>query len=154
VRGVTNWLDAGALADAETSISRFLAEFQRDNASVEAIDRGEPGDPEPRWYIRLRGEAKDVTTIWLTLGQRTLRYETYVLPSPPKRAAEIYEFVLRRNDAILGAHLSIGLEDALFLRGELPFTSIDDDELDRLIGTLFVTVERYFPTLARMAFRD
>lgn len=151
---MTNWLGVDALGEAEASISRFLADFRQQNPAVEAIDRGEPGDPEPRWYIRLRGEAKDVTTIWLTLGQRTLRYETYVLPSPPKRAAEIYEFVLRRNNTLVGAHFSIGIEDALFLRGELPVGAIDDDELDRLIGTVFVTVERYFPTLAQMAFRD
>lgn len=151
---MTNWLGVDALGETEAAISSFLAGFQRENPSVQAIDRGEPGDPEPRWYVRLRGEAKDITTIWLTLGQRTLRYETYVLPSPPKRAAEIYEFVLRRNNTIVGAHFSIGDEDALFLRGELAVEAIDNDELDRVIGTLFVTVERYFPTLAQMAFRD
>ena len=32
-----------------------------------------------RWYARLEGEERDVTTIWLTLGQRTLKYETYFL---------------------------------------------------------------------------
>lgn len=149
---MTNWLTADGLLATELSISAFLARFLAENPSVEAVDRGEPGDPEPRWFVRLRGEAKDFTTVWLTLGQRTLRYETYVLPSPPKRAAEIYEFALRRNNALIGVHFSIGVEDALFLRGELPVEAIDDDELDRLLGTIFATVERYFPTLLQMAF--
>ena len=35
-----------------------------------------------RWYIRLDAESRDVTTVWLTLRQRTLKYETYFLPEP------------------------------------------------------------------------
>ena len=57
--------------------------------------------------------------MWLTLGQRTLRYETYVMPAPEENAAELYEHLLRRNERLVGAHFSIGIEDAVFLRGEL-----------------------------------
>ena len=35
----------------------------------------------------MRGEEKDITTVWLTLGQRTLRYETYVMPAPEENHA-------------------------------------------------------------------
>ena len=78
-----------------------------------------------RWYVRMRGEEKDITTVWLTLGQRTLRYETYVMPAPEENQAELYEHLLRRNDKLVGAHFSIGLEDAVFLRGELPLGAPD-----------------------------
>ena len=109
---------------------------------VAAIDRGE-GD-ERRWFVRLRGEDKDFTTVWLTLGQRTLRYETYVMPAPEENAAELYEHLLRRNERLVGAHFSIGVEDAVFLRGELPVGALDEAELDRAIGTLYATVEQCF----------
>ena len=85
---------------------------------VEAIERGE-GD-ERRWYVRMRGEDKDFTTVWLTLGQRTLRYETYVMPAPEENDGALYEHLLRRNERLVGVHFSIGIEDAVFLRGELP----------------------------------
>ena len=68
----------------------------------------------------MTGEEKDVTTVWFTLGQRTLRYETYVMPAPEENHAQFYEHLLRRNDRLVGAHFSIGAEDAVFLRGELP----------------------------------
>ena len=68
----------------------------------------------------MRGEEKDFITVWLTLGQRTLRYETYVMPAPEENAATVYENLLRRNERLVGAHFSIGVEDAVFLRGELP----------------------------------
>ena len=47
----------------------------------------EPG--ERRWFVRLRGEQKDMFTIWFTLGQRTLHYETYVMPAPEENHARV-----------------------------------------------------------------
>jgi len=90
--------------------------------------------------------------VWLTLGQRTLRYETYVMPAPEEHREEVMELLLRRNDELVGAHFSIGAEDAVYLRGELPDAAVSADELDRLLGTLYVTVESNFRPLMRLAF--
>jgi hypothetical protein len=117
---------------------------------VRAVDRAD-GD-ELRWYVRMAGEDKDITTVWLTLGQRTLRYETYVMPAPEEHVAELYEQLLRRNDRLVGAHFSIGIEDAVFLRGELPVAALTAAELDRAIGTLYATVEQVFRGLLRIGF--
>ncbi|MDG2111281.1 MAG: YbjN domain-containing protein [Actinomycetota bacterium] len=105
-----------------------------------------------RWYVRLEGEARDVTTLWFTLGQRTLKYETYFLPSPVDDPAGLYEFVLRRNYDLVGAQFGIGPEDALFLTGELVVHAIDEDELDRIVGSMWEYVERYWPTALRLGF--
>ena len=104
--------------DALEGIDEWLASIAATSLPVEAIDRGR--GRRARWYVRLRGEDKDFTTVWLTLGQRTLRYETYVMPAPEENAAALYEHLLRRNERLVGAHFSIGIEDAVFLRGELP----------------------------------
>ena len=32
------------------------------------------------------------------------------------------------------------------------FTAVDEDELDRVVGTLYATVERIFPTIIRIGF--
>jgi hypothetical protein len=141
------------LQQYETAITGWLHGFAAGNDIVEAIDRGEPGDSnEPRWYVRLHGEEKEHITVWLTLGQRTLRYEAYVLPAPPENAAAVYEMALRRNDRLVGAHFAIGVEDALFLRGELPLTALNEAELDRVLGSLYQYVESTFPALLRLAF--
>lgn len=140
------------LADFELAITGWLVGFADGNPAVEAIDRGEPGDAEPRWYVRLKGEEKEHLTIWLTLGQRTLRYEAYVLPAPQENVAAVYEMALRRNDRMVGAHFAIGVEDALFLRGETPLTGLDEAELDRVIGSLYSYTEQAFPALLRLAF--
>lgn len=141
-----------SLEEYEASITTWLHGFAAENPAFEAIDRGEPGEPEPRWYVRLAGEEKDHITIWLTLGQRTLRYEVYVLPTPLENTAAVYEMALRQNDKLVGAHFAIGVEDALFLRGELPLSWLSEAELDRIIGSLYSYTERSFPALVRLAF--
>ena len=100
----------------------------------------------------MRGDDKDFTTVWLTLGQRTLRYETYVMPAPEENHAQLYEHVLRRNDRLVGARFSIGAEDAIFLRGEVPVDRVDYDELDRVLGTLYANVEQCFTGMIRIGF--
>jgi hypothetical protein len=148
---VTDAYDDAALDALEQDIDAWLAAL-RATLPIEAIDRGE-GD-ERRWFVRLRGEDKDFTTVWLTLGQRTLRYETYVMPAPEENAEQLYEHVLRRNDRLVGVHFSIGIEDAIFLRGELPNRAVDEAELDRIVGTLYATVEQTFRGLLRIGFRS
>lgn len=141
---------AHELDSLEGHITQWLLSMRERNDTIVAVDRGEIG--ERRWYVRMRGEEKEYTTVWLTLGQRTLRYETYVMPAPEENTEMLYEHVLRRNESLVGAHFSIGVEDAIFLRGELPLRLVDEPELDRVIGTLYATVERVFPVIIRIGF--
>jgi hypothetical protein len=147
---MTDVHDDGSLADIERRVDEWLAGFRDGNPAIEAVDRGE-GD-ECRWYVRMRGEAKEYITVWLALGQRTLRYECYVMPAPEENRAAVYEQALRRNDRLVGAHFAIGVEDALFLRGELPLAALTEAELDRVIGSLYAYVEQSFPALIRLGY--
>jgi hypothetical protein len=149
---MTDAYDADRLADLDRRIDGWLAELADEHDHIIAIDRTTDG--AVRWHVRMRGEDKEFTTVWLTLGQRTLRYETYVMPAPEENAAELYEHLLRRNDSLVGAHFSIGIEDAVFLRGEMPVAQVSHAELDRALGTLYAQVERCFQALLRIGFRS
>lgn len=136
-------------------VTLWLEQIAVVNPEIAAIDRGTSDDTpsgDPRWYVRMLGQDKEFTTIWLTLGQRTLRYETYVMPAPEESAETLYENLLRRNDRLVGAHFSIGIEDAIFLRGEMPVAQVSESELDRLLGTLYATVEQCFQALLSIGF--
>lgn len=149
---MTIWHDDDDLAGVELALDTWLAGFRATNPAILAVDRNEPGDPERRWYVRMQGEEKDFTTVWLTIGQRTLRYETYVMPAPEENVAEFYEHALRRNDRLVGVHFAVGAEDALFLRGDLPLAALSEEELDRIIGTMWATVEQCFRPLLRIGY--
>ena len=138
------------LAVLERQIDEWLAELYANHDHIVAVDRSP--DDDVRWFVRMRGEDKDFTTVWLTLGQRTLRYETYVMPAPEENHAQLYEHVLRRNDRLVGAHFSIGVENAIFLRGEVPVDRVDPNELDQVLGTLYAQVEQCFTGMIRIGY--
>jgi len=135
----------------ERRIDEWLAELAAADDRIVAIDRDVDAI---RWYVRMRGDDKEFTTVWFTLGQRMLRYETYVMPAPEENDAELYEQLLRRNDRLVGAHFSIGTEDAIFLRGEMPVGQVTLAEVDRVLGTLYSHVEQCFQALLRIGFRS
>lgn len=149
---MTDAYDADRLAELDRQIDQWLAELAAEHDHILAVDRTDDGGV--RWYVRMRGEDKEFTTVWLALGQRMLRYETYVMPAPEENDAELYEQLLRRNDTLVGAHFSIGVEDAVFLRGEMPLAQVSLAELDRVLGTLYAQVEQCFQSLLRIAFRS
>jgi hypothetical protein len=148
---VTGPSSAAELEALDARISAWLAEQLADNPVVAAVDRDlESG--ERRWFVRVRGEQKDVFTIWFTLRQRTLHYETYVMPAPEEQHALFYEHLLRRNLKLYGAAFAIGDEDAVFLVGQLATAAVDEDELDRLLGSLYQWVEQFFRPAMRIGY--
>jgi hypothetical protein len=145
-------LDDAELDAIEALIDAWATRQLDELEVVQAVERGEPG--ERRWFIRVTGEAKDVFTIWLHLRQRTLRYETYLLPAPEENAERVYEHALRRNHELYAVAFTIGEEDALFLRGHLPSEAVTDAELDRVLGSLYSLTERFFRPLLNLAFES
>ena len=116
--------------------------------SIAAVDR----EPERAALVRApAGRGEGHVTIWLTLGQRTLHYETYVMPAPEENHAQFYEHLLRRNVKLDGAAFSIGAEDAVFLVGQFR-RAVDDGELDRILGSLYACVEQCFRPALRIGF--
>jgi len=144
-------LTPAELDAVEARIDAWLDGQLADNPIVAAVDRDEtPG--VRRWFVRVRGEEKDTFTLWFHLQQRTLHYETYVMPAPEENHAAFYEHLLRRNLKLYGAAFAIGDEEAVFLVGQLDNGAISDDELDRVLGSLYSYVEQFFRPALRIGF--
>ncbi|MEQ1787394.1 MAG: YbjN domain-containing protein [Acidimicrobiales bacterium] len=135
----------------EARIDAWLAAQLTDNPVVAAVERDRESG-ERRWFVRVTGEQKDVFTIWFTLRQRTLHYETYVMPAPEENHAEFYAHLLRRNLKLYGAAFAIGDEEAVFLVGQIDNGAVTDDELDRVLGSLYLWVEQFFRPALRIGF--
>lgn len=139
------------LDDLSARIEDWLDRQLTINPVVAAVERDQESG-ERRWFVRVRGEQKDVFTIWFHLRQRTLHYETYVMPAPEENLAEFYAHLLRRNLKLYGAAFAIGDEEAIFLVGQIGNDRVDDDELDRILGSLYAWVEHYFRPALRIGF--
>jgi hypothetical protein len=129
------------LEDFAGVIDRWTASERDTNPVVAAVDF----DSElRRWYVRLRGDEKSFTTVWLTLRQRTLHYETYFMPAPEENAEALYEYLLRANMRLFAMRFAIGAEDAVYLVGQMPLSAVDAEELDRIVGSTYAYAEQYF----------
>ena len=135
----------------EARIDAWLAAQLAANPVVVAVER-DTESGQRRWFVRVRGEQKDVFTIWFHLRQRTFHYETYVMPAPEENHAAFYEHLLRRNLKLYGAAFAIGDEDAVFLVGQLANEAVTDDDLDRLLGSLYAWVEQFFRPAMRIGY--
>lgn len=134
----------------EQRIDAHLLRELDENPMILAVDRAEA--PSRRWFVRLEGEERETTTIWLTLAQRTLHHETFVLPAPEENHALFYEHLLKRNRTFNGSAFTIGDEEAVFLEGRLPWDAVTEEELDRIIGSVWTYVEASFRTALRIGF--
>ncbi len=144
-------ISADLLAQVEAAVDSFLAEQLADNPVIDAVDKGVDG---PRsWFVRVRGEEKDVYTIRFHLDQRTLSYETFMMPAPEENHEAFYAHLLGRNRRMYGASFAIGDEGAIFLQGQLDNRGVLlDGELDRILGSIYQWVESYFRPALRIGY--
>jgi hypothetical protein len=139
----------------EGRIDAWFAREAAENPMIAAIDRDDTG--ARRWFVRVHGVEKESFTLWFTLGQRTLRYETYVMPAPEEDEGRFYEHLLVRNLGLYGWAFAIGEEHAVFLQGAIGVRALADDEglddeLDRIVGSGWEYVERFFKPALRIGF--
>lgn len=138
------------LDEIERRIDAWAARQLAEDNAVASVERAEA--PLRRWYIRVLGEEKAVFSVWLTLQQRSLHFETYFVPAPEENHAALYEYCLRRNLRLRGARFAIGAEDAVFLVGEIAAADTSADELDRILGTLYEATEQHFRPAMRIGY--
>ena len=137
----------------EEVIDAWFARTLEENPILVAVERDlDAGPMERRWFARVVGEEKDTSTVRLTLRQRMLHHETYVMPAPEENHAAFHQHLLRRNSSLVGAAFCIGEEDVVLLVGAMPASTVDDAELDRLLGTVWVAVERCFRSALHIGF--
>ncbi len=135
-------------------IDRWLHQQMEANPVVDTVER-DVHKPKA-WYVRLLGDEKEFTTLWLQLRQRTLHAETYFMPAPEENRAELYAHLLKRNSKLRGGSFVIGPEDAVYIYCEIDNTlvSLDqlDNELDRVVGSIYQWVEQFFKPALRIGF--
>jgi hypothetical protein len=107
-----------------------------------------------RWYVRMKGTEKDVVTIWLTIRQRTLLHETHFMPAPETNVCETYEYLLRRNATLNGMRFCLGVENGVFLVGELPVGSVTEAEVDRVVGASLEYVDSAYPAAMTIGYAN
>ena len=106
---------------------------------------------EGRWAVRMRQEARDATTVWFDVGERSLQFEAYFMPAPAD-PAEVHRQALVRNIGSWRAFFAVDREGALVLRGRVSEERVTLQELDLVLGEVFEMIEVAFRAMIRAGF--
>jgi hypothetical protein len=143
--------DEDAAARLDETLREWAAQWHTSSFVGEIEHQALPDDRGHfHWLIRLKGEERDVITLWLSLRQRTVFAETEVMPAPEERHEELYRFLLTKNHEIRELHLAIGPEDGIYLVAQIPFMELTIERLDELVGATVHYVDEIFPTAMSM----
>jgi hypothetical protein len=106
---------------------------------------------EGRWAVRMRQETRDATNVWFDIGERSLSFEAYVMPAPTS-PEEVHRQALVRNARSWRCFFAVDSEGAIVLRGRLAVDRVTVDELDRVLGEVYETIELAFRPMVRAGF--
>ena len=121
-------------ADLTSTVSTWAKEWHA-SALLGVEHHQQPDDRgHYHWLIRLKGEEKDVITLWLSLRQRTVHVETEVTPAPEENRETLYRYLLIKNAELRELHLAIGPEDGIYLMAQIPILEVTTERLDELVG--------------------
>src|SRR5438105_15946451 len=91
---------------------------------------------EHSYAVTLPGTHKLKTACHLIVGEHALRIEAFVMRQPDERREELWAWLLRRNARMYGVSFSIDAVGDVYLTGRVSLRSLDEDELDRLLGAV------------------
>ena len=137
------------LSELTEVISEWLDSQLSSKTLVQSVEHNKN---ESRWYVRISGEDKDNSMVLFTLGQRTLHFETYFMPSPEENRQDVFQYLLRKNSKLYGVSFGVGNEEAVYLSGQIDSEVISSDTLDWVLGTIYKAVEECFKPALRLGF--
>ena len=111
-------------------------------------------EPDPRgdyhWLIRVRGEEKDVITLWWRLGQRRVHVECELMPAPEENHEALFRFLLTRNATLAPLHCAMGPEEGIYLVGSLALDEVNVAKVDEIVAATVTQVDEIYPTAMTM----
>ncbi|MEU4158531.1 YbjN domain-containing protein [Actinoplanes sp. NPDC026670] len=104
------------------------------------------------YVVSLPGAHKLKTACNLIVGEHSLRIESFVMRRPDERHEDLWAWLLRRNARMYGVAFSIDTAGDVYLTGRVSLKGLDEDELDRLLGSVLTYADESFDTMLEIGF--
>jgi hypothetical protein len=104
------------------------------------------------YVVTLPGTHKLKTAVNLIVGEHALRVEAFVMRRPDERHEELWAWLLRKNARMYGVSFSIDGVGDVYLTGRVSLRSLDEEELDRLLGSVLTYADESFDTMLEIGF--
>lgn len=102
--------------------------------------------------VALPGEKRLKTACVLTVGAHALEIEAFVMRAPDEKREQVYGWLLQHNARSYAVSWAIDAAGDVYLVGRVPLSSVDADELDRILGCVLEYADGSFNLLLEMGF--
>jgi len=107
---------------------------------------------ESAFFLTLPGEKKLQTHCALVVGDHSMSINAFVIRKPDENVDIVHEWLLKKNTSLYCVAFAINELGDIYLVGRLPFSSITEQELDRVIGAVLQYSDSSFNPLLELGF--
>lgn len=111
--------------------------------------------PEGKDFVAviLPGTRRLKTVALLIPGQNYLRIEAFVCRAVEEKQADVYRFLLQKNNKTFGVSYTLDANNDIYLAGYLP-ANLSPQDLDRALGQLLDRADNDFNRMLEMGFEE
>lgn len=106
------------------------------------------------FLLTLPGERKLETHCALVVGDHSVSINAFVIRKPDENADQVHEWLLKKNASMYCVAFAINELGDIYLVGRLPFSSINERELDRVIGAVLQYSDSSFNPLLELGYSN
>ena len=128
---------------AIATIEEFLASHDIENERIDSS-----------FQLTLPGERKLETHCALVVGDHSVSVNAFIIRKPDENVEIVHEWLLKKNASLYCVAFAINELGDIYLVGRLPFLSITEQELDRVIGAVLQYSDSSFNPLLELGFTN
>ena len=106
------------------------------------------------FLVTLPGEKKLQTHCALVIGDHSLSINAFVIRKPDENEAAVHHWCMSKNAAMYGVAYAINELGDIYLVGRLPLDAVNNQELDRLLGSVLQYSDSAFNPLLELGFAN
>jgi hypothetical protein len=106
------------------------------------------------FLLTLPGERKLETHCALVVGDHSVSINAFIIRKPDENIEAVHEWLLKKNATMYCVAFAINELGDIYLVGRLPFNSITEMELDRVIGAVLQYSDSAFNPLLELGFSN
>jgi hypothetical protein len=107
---------------------------------------------ENTYLITLPGEAKQQTHCALIVGDHSLSINAFVIRKPDENMEAVFEYLLKKNASMYSIAFAVNDLGDIYLVGRLPLDSVNEREIDRILGAVLQYADSSFNPLLELGF--
>jgi hypothetical protein len=108
--------------------------------------------PEGMFSFSLPGEKKLQTPVRVDVGTHALGVHAFVCRNPDENHEAVYRWLLEKNLRLYAVAFAVDHHGDIYLDARLPLSSVNDEDLDRILGTVLSVADGSFNTILELGF--